>query len=285
MTALLIPILISTLGAHPAMAQDDDGGSSSGGLGDIDDLLDEIDLGGAGSGPSSAELISYSGGLDQSAPDFAAGKTVSITHTTGDVTVYCQDRQGISARIRYDLRGTDGPALERLGKGIGMRTWGSSSSGGVTTRVPGASSTVKEKDIDLTVNLPPQANVKVSASRGRVEVVGCEGQVTITAGDGVFVSGVLARLTATTSRGDAKVELSPASALTSTNKVSAARGRVSLELPSDYAGRIYAKAEDVSVWHRVDGTNSPGLVQGTVGGGGSASLTVTAASSVDIGTP
>lgn len=270
----------------PGLAQDDeDEGGGSGGLGDIDDILGEIDLGGSGGGPSSAELISYSGGLDETAPGYEAGKLVTITHAGGDVTVYCQDRPGITARVRYDLRGTDPAALERMGSGVGLRAWGTSSSGGVSTKIPYAASSVKEKDIDLVVNLPERADVKVTAGAGKVEVVGCEGSVTVTAGEGLFVSGKLSRINVTTSRGDAKIELSTASVLTSSNKISAARGVVNMELPSDYAGKLYAKAEDVSVWHRVEGTNSPNLVQGSVGDAGSTSLTVTGGASVDIKAP
>lgn len=289
-----LALLLLTCFALPASAQDDgdtpsgdspeEESPSSGGLGDIGGILDEIDLGGS-SGVDSADLISYSGGSDQTAPDYAPGKPVAITHAGGPITVYCQDRPGISARVRYELRGTDRAALERMGNAVGMRTWGSATGGGVTTRIPAASSAVKERTIDLVVNLPRQALVTVTGSVGKVEVIGCEGTVTVTAGDGAFVSGTLSRLSVTTSRGDIKVELSPASRLTGANKATAARGNVWMEIPSDYQGKMFLKGAEVSAWHTVAGTNGPSLIQGNVGSPGTTSLTVTAGQIAEIKVP
>lgn len=283
----LAPALALSFALLPgtAQAQDEEEGPSSGGLGDIDDILGEIDLGGSSGSYDSASLISYSGGLDQTAPAYVPGKPVTITHAGSAVTVYCQDREGISSRIRYDLRGTDGPALERMGKAISMRTWGSSTGGGVQSRIPAASSSVKEKDIELVVNLPKQAEVKVQATGAKVEVVGCEGVVTVAGGEDVFVSGTVPRLTVSSSRGDVKIELTPASEMVGASTVSATKGGVRMEIPSDWRGRMTLRGSEVSVWHTVQGTNNDGYVTGAVGTDGKASLTVTAGGEVDIKTP
>ena len=246
---------------------------------DID--IDDIDLGGAGS--KGQELVTYRGSSGQTAPEYKDGTLVSITHTGGTISVNCIDRPGISARVDYVLEGTNRDALKRFGDGIGLRAWGNSRGGGVQTRVPSASSSIKRKDVPLVISLPPNAQVKVSGGAGWIQVHGCAGAVAAANRSGdIVISGKLTRFTAQAPTGDVTVEVDESAKLAGSNRVSAG-GDAKIRIPSDYGGKISAKGSEVEVRQMVDGTDSDTLVQGTIGEG-TASLSITAKGTVNVQT-
>jgi hypothetical protein len=246
---------------------------------DIDDIqLDD-------SSTKGKELVTYTGAENQSAPDFAEGASVTITHSGGTISVRCLDRKGISARLNYTLEGTNRNALSAFGKGLGLRAWGGATNGGVQTRIPGASSSIKSKDLPLVVSLPSRARVRINGGSGWVQVTGCEGTVAAANRSGdIAVDGNYSNISITAARGDVDVSLTEDATLSGTNRIQAPGGTVKLALPMSYGGRIYARSAQVDVRHMVDGTESPTQVQGKIGDG-NASLSITAKTEIKVTTP
>lgn len=265
-----------TGGSHEA------GGSDDATTEDISDIMNEIDLG-PGDQSGGDESITYSGGISQTAPDYKPGTLVTVTHSGGTIAVYCQERDGIAARLSYNLAGTRKTALKAYGDGIGLAVWGNAGGGGVKTRMPSKPSSIQSADVALVVNLPTQARVKVVGGNGWVQVLGCEGSVAASNRSGdVQITGKLTNVWAQAPRGNVKVELDPDSRLVSTNKIYAGGGSAELSLPLAFSGRFYAKGASVMVEPLVQGTNSPTLVSGTIGDGGRASLSITAKTDVKV---
>lgn len=247
----------------------------------IDDIMNDIDL-----GPSTRqESVTYEGSLDQQGLKYVAGKPVAIAHSGGNIRVRCAEREGITARVAYSLRGTNTANMERYGKGIGLAVYGGATSGSVKTRMPSRPSGIDSFDVELTVNLPKKAAVTVTGGDGWVQVVGCEGSVKVSSrSGGAYVEGTLTSFAVSSTGGDVKVELSDDSKLAGTSSVSAAGGDAELDLPMSYGGKLTARGSSVRVAHNVAGTNTDTLVQGTVGSG-NASLTVSAKGAVVIKSP
>ena len=172
---------LSLLALGTALAQDgDEGGSTSGSDIDVNALMNSIDLGPAGGNNE----VTYEGRLSSSAPNFVAGKAVTITHTGGTIAVRCMDAPGITARLGYTIYGTNQPNMEKYGKGIGISSWGDGNGGGVKTRIPAKLSGISRTDIPLTVNLPMEAKVTVVGGAGWVQIIDCKGTVKSSNGDG-----------------------------------------------------------------------------------------------------
>ena len=246
---------------------------------DID--IDGIDIGGGDS--KGQEMVTYQGNSVQKAPDFVEGTLASIAHSGGTVTINCVDRDGISARIDYTLEGTNRDALKRFGDGIGLRVWGSSRGGGVQTRMPSSSSSIKSKNIPLVVSLPRNAKVKVSGGSGFIQVQGCEGAVAAANRSGdIVISGKLATVSATAPSGDVNIDVDESASMTGSSKISAS-GNARVRIPSDFGGRLTAKGSEVEVRQLVDGTQTSTLVQGSLGEG-TASLSVSAKGTVKVET-
>ncbi len=284
-TRFLLPTLLCAAFAAPtlAYAQDEEGSEESSGGGDlgIDDIMKDIQLGSEG---SSSE-VSYEGRLSSSAPNYVAGKPVTITHTGGTIAIRCMDAPGITARLGYTIYGTNKTNMENFGKGVGLTSWGDANGGGVKTRIPSKGSGINRVDIPLTVNLPMEAKITVAGGAGWVQIIDCKGTVKSTNGDGgAYVSGTYTNVNVTASRGDVKVELTDGSVLAGTNSLSAPGGNAILRLPLSYNGKFMAKGGSVSVFHTVMGTNTGNLVQGTIGTG-TASITISAKENVEVTAP
>lgn len=284
-TRFLLPTLLCAAFAAPtlAFAQDEEGSEESSGGSDlgIDDIMKDIQLGSEG---SSSE-VSYEGRLSSSAPNYAAGKPVTITHTGGTIAIRCMDAPGITARLGYTIYGTNKTNMENFGKGVGLTSWGDANGGGVKTRIPSKGSGINRVDIPLTVNLPMEAKITVAGGAGWVQIIDCKGTVKSTNGDGgAYVSGTYTNVNVTASRGDVKVELTDGSVLAGTNSLSAPGGNAILRLPLSYNGKFMAKGGSVSVFHTVMGTNTGNLVQGTIGTG-TASITISAKENVEVTAP
>jgi hypothetical protein len=250
--ALCLLLLVPT----GALAQEE------GGIMDIPDL--QIDLGGDGS-KSAAPSSTYEGSLSQSAPDFASGKPLAISHN-GPVRVRCADRQGVTARLTYVLTGTNEGAMESMGKGVGLSASGGPGGGAVKSRVPTRPAGVTQADIELTVNVPPAAVLNITGGAGSVDVSGCKGAVKVTNKTGdVMVQGTYTGVSVTTG-GAVSVRLDNDSALAGSNVINAG-GTIDMTLPLAYAGKFSAKGANVSVFHTVMGTNTGTLVQGTISSG------------------
>jgi len=243
------------------------------------DMDMEIDLGGADA--KGQEMVTYQGDTSKTAPEYVAGSPVSIAHKGGNITVNCVDREGISARATYTLEGTNRDALKRFGDGVGLKAWGGARGGGVQTRIPGASSSIKRKDVPLVITLPKSVKLKISGGTGWIQVNGCEGPVAAANRSGdIVLSGKLSSASATAPKGDVTVTIDESAQMSGSSKVSAS-GSATLTIPSDYGGKLSVRGSSVKVRHLVDGTETDTLVQGTVGDG-NASLTVTAKGAVDV---
>lgn len=281
-------LLLALLFALPALAQEageegSEEGSTSGSDIDVDALMKSIDLGPAGGGGNE---VTYEGRLSSSAPNFALGKPVTITHSGGTISINCMDAPGITARLGYTIYGTNQPNMEKYGKGIGLSSFGDSNGGNVKTRIPAKLAGINRADIPLTVNLPLEAKVTVVGGAGWVQIIDCKGTVKSSNGDGgAYVSGTYSNVNVSATRGDVKVELTDASTLTGVNAINAPGGNAVLRLPLSYAGKFAAKGESVSVFHTVmGGVNSSNAVTGTIGTG-TASVSVSAKGSVEVTAP
>jgi hypothetical protein len=294
-TALRTPLLLAGLGAlalfiagHTspiALAQDDEGaddeGGGSGGLLDID--IGDIDLGDDSKGGE--QSATYEGQAAQDAANYKAGTPVYITHTKGNISVRCTDSDGIQARINFSIDGTKQDAMQRVGNGIGLRTYASNTEGKVTSNVPGLQSGVEAIRAPLTVNLPRQAKVSITGGDGWIQVVGCTGTVKATTRKGgIFADGVLSSFDLSTSGGDIEVALDPTAVITSSSRATATGGDVILRMPITQKGNLSARGAEVAVEHLVNGTNTPTTVQGTLSDTGP-SISVTAKGKVTITTP
>ncbi len=259
----------------PANAQE------GGGLLDID--VGDIDLGDDSKGGE--QSMSYDGQVGQDADNYKPGTPVYITHTKGNVSVRCTDSDGIQARVNFTVEGTKQDAMSRLGDSIGIRTYASNSQGKVSTSVPGKWSGIDAVHAPLTVNLPREARVNVTASKGWVQVVGCTGTVKATTREGgIYVDGILSSFDLSTSTGDIEIELDEAAELTSSSRASATGGEIKLTMPLTQKGNLNARGAEVTVDHLVNGTNTPTHVQGTLSDSGP-SISLSAKTKVTIKTP
>jgi hypothetical protein len=253
----------------------------------LDAIMGSIDLGG-GSGTgnaTAAATLNYDGSIDQSANEYAKGKPVTITHSAGSISVRCQDRPGMSARITYNLRGTAEGPMEQMGKGIGISVVGGASGGSVKTRVPSKPAAVKESDISLVVNLPQEAAITVVGGAGFVQVMNCKGSVKASnKSGGIVINGTYTNVNLNAASGDVNAQISDESKLVGSNSANAAGGNVSLTLPMSYGGKFSAKGKSVSVFQTVVGTNTGTLVQGTISTG-NAALNISAGQEVKVTPP
>ncbi len=252
-----------------------------GGLLDID--VGDIDLGDDTKGGE--QSMSYDGQVGQDAANYKPGTPVYITHTKGTVSVRCTDSDGIQARINFTIEGTKEDAMSRLGDSIGIRTYASNSQGKVSTSIPGKWSGIDTVDAPLTVNLPREAKVNVTAREGWVQVVGCSGTVKATTSKGgIYVDGVLSSFDLSTSTGDIEIELSEEAEITSSSRATATAGAVTLRMPLTQKGNLNARGSEITVDHLVNGTNTATHVQGTLSDSGP-TITLNAKGKVAITTP
>jgi hypothetical protein len=253
---------------------------------DVDALMKSMDLGPTAVGEGDyVNEMSYEGHLSQAAEKYKPGTPITISHTGGPITVRCQEQTGLSARLAYTIYGTNGPNMERFGKGIGLSAYGAASASSVKTRMPAKSAGITRWEVPLTVNLPRQANVTVVGGAGYVQVDDCEGTVKVSnAKGGVVISGKHSAVNVTSGGGDVKIHLDAESTLKGASTISS-KGGISLELPTTYDGKFSAKGSQVRVFHTVNGPHSDTLVQGTVGSGTTASLNLSAAGNVDVTAP
>ncbi len=242
-----------------------------------------IDLSGADLG--GPELMTYSGGLLEKAPDLAPGKPVRITHSGGNISVRCQDTEGLSAQINYTLEGSDGPALEAMGSGIGLRAWGDESGGGVQSQVPWKPASVTRAEVPLVVTLGREVELIISNRGGWIEVLNCRGTVTASTDQGgIFASGIYSAFNLSSGTGDVTLEAGEGSEITGSSRAVANTGSVLVRLPLTISGRVSATGSEVSVLHTVDGTVTPTSVSGTIGSGGH-NIYLQARDRVELSTP
>ena len=242
---------------------------------------DDIDLSGPGDSP-----LSYEGGLAGSAPNYVPGKSLSVTHTSGNVSVRCMEVDSLTARLQYTVFGSSEGPMESFGKGIGVAVWGDSKGGGAKSRVPSRTSGVARAQVDLTVNVPKgTTSLTVSQSgAGWVQVTGCSGIVKVSAGSGgAFVGGPLAGFNVTASGGDVKVVVEGDGVLTATSSATSP-ANLTVVLPSAQGGKLSVKGEEVAVQQVVMGTNTPTLVSGDMGVSGP-TLTLAAKKRAEVNSP
>lgn len=222
--------------------------------------------------------ISYEGSLSQSAAGYVAGKPVSVTHNGGNISVRCMDTPNLSARLKYVVFGTQEGPMESMGNGIGLAASGDSKGGRVSTRVPSKPSGVKRADIELTVNIPSGTSALTVSQTGDgwVQVLGCGGNVKVSAGKGgAYVSGGLTQATVGASGGDVKVVQEGDTVFTGATTLTSFAGNATLELSTAQGGKLKASGTEVSYSGTVIGTNSSTLIDGDMGVAGPL-ITVTA---------
>ena len=250
--------------------------------GGLEDVSLDFDIGDDVGGP---EPMTYEGGLTEKAPGYVAGKPVQINHSGGNVSVRCQDAEGISAQLKYNLEGHDGPALEGMGRGIGLRAWGDSNGGGIQSTVPWKPASISSAEVPLIVTLPRQADVVVTNRGGWIEILNCDGKVTAnTDQGGVFASGVLTGFNANSGTGDVTIKAKDGTEIKHASSAVASTGNVKVNLPLTISGQLAASGSKVSVYHTVDGNVGDASVSGTIGSGGPA-IRLQAKGDVEMGTP
>jgi len=233
------------------------------------------------------EEISYNGAYSSDAPNYAKGKPVSIVHGGGNISIRCMDVDGISARISYNIYGTDQGIMQRFGDGILMAVSGDANGGSVKTKIPSKPAGVNSSEIALTINIPkgPGGVSVTQTGSGWVEIMNCAGTLKVTSGSGgMYASGNYTSLNVTAPGKDIKIEQDPSGLLTGTSLLSAPQGSIALTLPNTQGGTMNAKANEVSVAHLVMGTNMPSVVQGAMGTKGP-TLTLTAKERVEVKFP
>ncbi len=227
----------------------------------------------------------YEGGNSGAAAGYAKGKPISITHSSGNLSVRCMDTQTLSARMQYVVTGTVESAMETAGKGIGLAVYGDANGGRISTRSPGKSTGVSSIDVTLTVSIPraPMTLTVNETGSGWVQVQDCDGTVKVSAGAaGAFASGAMKSATVTATGGDVKVVQNGDAVFTATTSVSAPNGNATLLLGTAQGGKLTAKGSEVSVSQTVMGTNEATLVSGDLGIAGP-TITVSAKQRAEVG--
>lgn len=226
--------------------------------------------------------LTYEGGYSQTATGYVKGGPVSITHVGGNLAVHCIDTPTLNARLQYVVYGSQEAPMESMGKGITLSAGG----GTVKTRMPSKPAGVSSADSTLTVNVPsPTTSVTISQTGpGWVQVIGCDGNVKVSAGlGGAYVSGRVTATTLTAQGGDVKFVESGDSVLKATSSITAPKGNVTVQLASGQGGKLNATGMEVTSTMTVVGVNSTSAVQGDLGLAGP-SITISApAGKVDIG--
>jgi hypothetical protein len=254
----VLPFL-ALLVLSPVQADDDD-------LGLLD--IDDIDL---GDGPAHGDVVqtsTYTGSLQERRSGLGQGKSLTITHYGGPISIRCQEGSTLSARINYSIDGTNEPNMERYGRGIKLKVWGDSNSGGVKTITPSKGSGLIRTEVPLVVSAPKSVKLTVNAGSHWVEVLKCDGQVSVANKSGdVWVEGDLTRFSISAPGGMATVKLNSDSQVTSTSKITA-RDDVLLEMPLDVNVKLSARGTEIRLDHVITGTESETSVSGTIGNGG-----------------
>lgn len=226
--------------------------------------------------------LTYEGGYSQTASGYVKGGPVTISHTGGNLAVRCIDTPTLNARLQYVVYGSQEAPMESMGKGIGL----SVSGGSVKSRMPAKPSGVSKADSTLTVNIPaPTTSVTITQTgEGWVQVIGCDGNVKVSAGlGGAYVSGHITGITLTAQGGDVKFVESDDAVLKSTSTITSPKGNATVQLATGQGGKLNATGQEVASTMTVVGTNSSTIVQGDLGLAGP-SITVSAPNGkVDIG--
>ncbi len=249
--------------------------------------LDDIDLDGSSSKQedgASQTGLTYTGGLNERSGALDENPRVAITHA-GYTSVRCIDVPEIRARVDYTVEGTNRDKMKAAGDGIGLSVWGEGGSGGVKVRTPYAGSGITDLQVPLVVSVPKQVRLTVSGGTGGVEIINCEGTVKATAkAEGVYAKGSFTSFDLQAYGGDVIFEQADGAQIDASSKLYSSQGAVQAKLPVDASLKLYAKGEEVAVWHTVSGDVTATSASGEIGGGGS-TLTVQAKGKVDISTP
>ncbi len=225
----------------------------------------------AHAGDAPADESTYEGGNTANATGYVKGKPVSITHSSGNLSVHCMDTETLSTRMQYVVSGTAQDPMEATGKGIGLAAYGDSNGGRISTRVPGKQGGVSDIEVTLSVSIPraPLTLNITNSGSGWVQVQDCDGTVNVHAGaGGAFASGAMNAANVTASGGDVKVVEQSDAVFKSPTTVSAPGGNATLLLGTAQGGKITVKGATVSVGPTVMGTNTATLVSGDLGLGG-----------------
>lgn len=263
-----------------AIAQDD-GADPAGKEAGVQALLKDSedatkDDGGAGP-------VTRTGSLSASAAGLERGASMRITHAGGPVSVRCGAGKGVSVRGKYVVTGSQAAALDQYVKQLQVHAEARGDSGTVASTVPAKPSGIASVEVALEVTLPETARLDVDA-QVPIRVTDCAGALNIPQGDGaVHAAGAFSSVDVKTRRGDLRVDLTDASALTGESTLQAPDGAIDVRLPAGYSGRLKAKAKRVAVELPVEGTVTPTLVDGRIGAG-KAAVTATAERAVDVRT-
>ena len=229
----------------------------------------------------------FDGGFTGDAPGYKKGGPVSIVHNGGNISIRCMDTEGISARIKYNLRGTSQPAMQAYSDGVGMAVGGDSKSGWVKTKVPSMGAGISSVDMTLTISIPAgTSGITVSqAGAGWVEVLNCSGALKMSTGvGGGYASGKYTSVNANASGGNMVIEQDKDTPWTGSSTITAPAGAITVTMATGQIGKFSAAAAEVSVQPLVMGSNTPTLVSGTMGTGGP-TITLKAKDRIDVKNP
>ncbi len=265
--------LFALVALSPLSADDD--------LGLLD--IDDIDLG-DGSSNSTAQTSTYTGSVQERKSGLGQGKPVTVSHYGGPISIRCQEGDTLSARIDYVVEGTNETNMERYGNGVRLKLWGDSNSGGVKTITPSKGSGVTSTQVPLVVSAPKNVRLTVNAGSYWVEVLKCDGQVSVANKKGdVWVEGDLSRFSVSAPGGSATVKLKSDSDVKSTSKITAS-GDITLAMPLSVNVKLSARGGELKLDHVVSGNETPTSASGTIGTGGP-TVTVSGKGRVEIVAP
>lgn len=233
------------------------------------------------------EELNFDGGFTADAPGYKKGAPVTISHSGGNISIRCMDTDGISARIKYNVRGTSQPAMQAFSDGVGMSVGGDSKSGWVKTKVPSRGAGVNSVDMTLTISIPAGTSALTVSQTGVgwVEVLNCSGALKMTGGNGgAYASGKYTSVNASASGGNVTIEQDKDTPWTGASAIASPAGGIVLTMASGQMGKFSAASAEVSVAPLVMGTNSATLVSGDMGTGGP-TIKLTAKDRIEVKNP
>jgi len=217
-----------------------------------------------------APAIQYSGGFSQKGTD-KAGEDASVTihNPVGTTVVRCTDTEVIEARVAYNLEGSAEGPLSTYGKSVKLAVTGSGSAHSVKMLVGSKPPAVTGGKIELVVNVPPKAKLKVTSDKDWIQVTGCGGTVTASAGaNGAFVGGNLSSFQVSAATGDVKVKLEGDGLVRAASSIKAPKGGITLIMAMSQDLQVDARGGSIVFAQNVMGSVGSTAVNGAIGAGG-----------------
>lgn len=206
---------------------------------------------------------------------FAAGDTLTLANTNGDIVIESWDRDEAQVRAFKRVKARRGDAEEALSE---LRIDVDSGPGGleVETYYPNWKRMFGWSDVsasvDYRISLPARASLDVHTVNGEIQVSAISGDIRLRSTNGDVVVGESSgRVDARTTNGGIEVELHQVEAL-SDMEFQTTNGGIRLYLPSEIAASIEARTTngtiDTDFPIQVQGTFRRNRLEGNINGGG-----------------